>query len=109
MKRHPFLRVKLKSLAAEAGIIRHEERKANRNRDFTLQNSLSEHRKIVVRREARSTLLAYQYLRGVPYFACETPSENNPPDWESVGRMVWRYGGKKLDRIEWTECLAASI
>ncbi len=108
VKRNPYLRVKIKSLAAEAGIIRHEERIANKRRDFDLQNSLSEHRKRVVRREARSTLLAYQYLRGVPYAVCEKPNysstKNNRIDWESVERMVSRYGnGKtKLNHEEWT-------
>lgn len=103
MKRNPFLRVKLKSLAAEAKIIRQEERKANKHRDFSLQNELADHRKIVVRREARATLLAYQYLRGVPYSACETPNpdKKNPPDWDRVERMVTKYGRKNFDREQW--------
>lgn len=97
--------MKIKSLAAEAGIIRHEERIANAARDFVLQNSLSDHRKRVVRREARATLLAYQYLRGVPYSACESPNPDkcNPVDWDAVERMVKRYGRKKIDHEAWVD------
>lgn len=94
MKRNVKLRVKLKSLAEEARIIRLEERRANHHKDYELQNSLAMHRKFTVRGEARSSLLAYQYLRGVPYHVCECPSKDNPPDWEAVASMVRRFGGK---------------
>ncbi len=111
MKRNPFLRVKLKSLAAEADIIRLEERKANKYKDFTLQNELSVHRKYVVRRQARATLLAYQYLRGVPYHVCESPNpaKPNPPDWISVGKMVRRYGGKSFDHEKWLDASLSAM
>lgn len=98
MKRNPFLRVKLKSLAEEARIIRLEERRANGHRNFDLQQNLREHRIRIVRREARATLLAYQYLRGLPFASCESkaPTLDNPIDWASVQRMLKRYGGYKL-------------
>lgn len=106
MKRNPFLRVKLKSLAEEARIIKHEERKANKYKDYDLQNSLSVHRKAVVRREARATLLAYQYLRGIPYSVCEKPNPDkpNPPYWPSVESMVKRYGRvRDFDHTAWVK------
>ena len=103
MKRNPFLRVKLKSLAEEARIIRLEERRANQRRNFDLQANLREHRIMVVRREARATILAYNYLRGLPFSFCEQnkPSEMNPIDWESVKRMVRKYGRTDLDQETW--------
>lgn len=108
MKRNTFLRVKLKSLTAEAKIIQHEEKKANSFKDYSLQNELSEHRKGIVRRETRATILAYQYLRGLPYSVCESPNPNkdNPVDWSSVERMIKKYGGftkhaRAFDYTEW--------
>lgn len=69
-----YLKVKLKALAAEARIIRSEEKKAKRNKTAIheighpfgdlLINSLHHHRVVIVRREARATLWAYGYLRG---------------------------------------------
>jgi len=99
MKRNPFLRVKLKHLAAEARIIRVEERRANHHKNYQLQNQLHQHRVTVVRSAARSTLLAYQYLRGKPYRMCE----NNPEsvDWSAVKRMVKQYGGCELNEETW--------
>lgn len=95
MKANPFLRVKIKSLAQEARIIRTEESRANFRQDYLLQASLREHRIKIVRREARATLLAYQYLRGLPFASCEAkaPTTDNPIDWESVKRMLKKYGG----------------
>lgn len=91
MKRNPYLRVKLKSLAAEAKIIRGEERRANGFRDFSLQNSLREHRTSTVRDASRYTLLAYQYLRGIPYAAVEKEG-SKWIDWKPVLQMVHKYG-----------------
>lgn len=104
MKRNPYLRVKLKSLADEARTIRREETKAYDTGDYDTGNSLHLHRVGKVRREARATLLAYQYLRGIPYRACETPNpkKHNPIDWKSVGRMVRDYGGgEKFSEEDW--------
>lgn len=106
MKRNAYLRIKLKSLAAEARIIRREEKRANEYRDFDLQNSLTLHRKGTVRSEARATLLAYQYLRGIPYAACEKPNpkKHNPIDMDAVKRMVKKYGGSTAKSLtDWFE------
>ena len=99
MKRNPFLRVKLKSLAAEARIIRKEELRFRFNP--SIHDSLYLHRVKDVRREARVTLLAYQYLRGIPYKAVESLS-HTAPDWSRVERLVKKYGHTELDP-EWSK------
>lgn len=90
---HKFLKVKVKSLAAEARIIRLEERRAGHG---DLRNRLAVHRRWHVRFEARHSLLAYGYLRGIPYVAMErTTREDNSPDWDHVEQMVKRFGPPK--------------
>jgi len=64
-----FLKVKIKSLAAEARIIRLEERRAGKSN--TLREQLYRHRTVDVRREQRASLLAYAFLRGRPLAAVE--------------------------------------
>lgn len=100
MKRNPELKIKLKSLAAEARIIRQDETKAYKLGDYSTGNSLHNHRTQVVRPEARATLLAYQYLRGVPYAACEQ-SPKTDPKWHRVNGMVKKYGGNSFDYEKW--------
>ena len=64
---HPIVRskfkVKIRSLAAEAGIIRQEESKAGTD---SHRGILTAHRTGIVRSEARHTQLAYAFLRDVP-------------------------------------------
>lgn len=91
MDQRVYLKVKIKSLAAEAKIIRAEERK---NKYF--RTGLSSHRKTVVRSEARHTLLAYGFLKGKRYRDLE-PTAKNKPDWDRVRRMVEKYGIKIPD------------
>lgn len=81
-----YLKVKLKSLAAEAKIIRLEEK---RNKHF--RNGLWLHRTTVVRSEARHTLLAYGFLKGRTYAQLERKCEH-APDWERVKKMIEKYG-----------------
>jgi hypothetical protein len=81
-----YLKVKIKSLAAEAKIIRTEERKNKKARQ-----GLAEHRRTVVRNEARHSLLAYGFLRGKTYHQLETKCHQEP-NWDKVGRMVEKYG-----------------
>lgn len=81
-----FLKVKVKSLAAEARIIRREER-----RNPELRGDLAAHRREVVRKEARHSLLAYGYLRGRSYRAMERTTHAEP-SWAEVERMIRRYG-----------------
>jgi len=99
MKRNPYLRVKLKSLAEEARIIRVEEKRANLARDYELQGCLRWHRIDIVRKASRETLLAYQYLRGIPYSVVEKEGSEEP-NWKSVLSMIRRYGNYPLDRTE---------
>lgn len=115
------LKVKIKSLAEEARIIRLEERKAlglssapaaagyvpsgkpggpkkprrkgPASRDPKLYLSLHTHRTYDVRREQRSALLAYAFIRGKAYAGCEKPGKDNPPDLERVARLVEKFGG----------------
>ena len=58
------LKVKIKSLAEEARIIRREERKLDWKTDQAKRFKLWVHRTFDIRREARATLIAYAYLRG---------------------------------------------
>ena len=81
------LKVKIKSLAEEARIIRAEERKL----PGPQRSSLRDHRVTVVRRASRHTLLAYAFLRGKRYRATERTSRTSP-DWSTVEKMIKKYG-----------------
>ena len=101
------LRVKVKSLAAEARIIRLEEHRAKGRRkcgsgvhpdykawlgrDDERRVSLYFHRIRDVRKEARSALLAYAFLRGRDYATCEKPAKHNPPDLKRVRQLVEKF------------------
>lgn len=92
-----YLKVKIKSLAAEAAIIRREERGCYDKRPGTLWDGLNHHRRHDVRREARAALLAYGFLRGVAYSAIEGKSYaamfNLPhPSTARVRDLVKKYG-----------------
>jgi|TARA_R110000744_G_scaffold351934_6_gene457824 hypothetical protein len=102
MKRNPYLRVKLKSLAIEAAIIRREEQVANKSNSYDTQNQLRIHRVGKVRRASRETLLAYQYLRGVPYAACEKP-KSKPVDIKAIEKMCKDYGILDQSITDWME------
>jgi hypothetical protein len=85
-----FLKIKLKSLAAEARIIRAEERKTSEE----LRHELHLHRVRDVRGEARATHIAYGFIRGTPYGRVEAEgSAMNIDMWKRVEAMVWKYGG----------------
>lgn len=86
MDRRVCLKIKLKSLAEEARIIRKEEKKGTRFRA-----ELEEHRKGIVRYEARHTHLAYGFLRGRKLEQIEK-NPKNKPDWNKVRKMIERYG-----------------
>ena len=87
-----FLKVKVKSLAAEARIIRREERRFPG--DSSTRAQLQGHRRDVVRREARHSHLALAYLRGRAYRQVEQTCHRDP-DWEAVARMIKKYGPPK--------------
>lgn len=96
------LKVKIKSLAEEARIIRAEELKAVRRKspDVQLHDSLRHHRVWDVRREQRSAMLAYAMLRGKEYrkVECERKKNEsgytlNQPDYNRVRQLVEKFGG----------------
>ena len=95
-----FLRVKIKSLAAEARIIRQEE---GRFRDLWHHQQtgpflgLKLHRTQDVRKEARSALLAYGFLRGVPYSKIEAKCWE-APDWFRIMQIVTKFGETQIRR-----------
>jgi hypothetical protein len=93
-----FLKIKLKSLAAEARIIHAQERKTRGAYNDT-RESLHRHRIDVVRRESRATHLAYGFLRGRKFKQMERKSVV-PPDWDKVASMVKKYGATKLEAFE---------
>jgi len=84
-----FLKVKVKSLAAEAAIIRMEETRSRGE----LRSSLRFHRQHDVRREQRCAQLAYGYLRGVPMARIE-PGAKTEPDWDRVRILIKKFGPK---------------
>ena len=88
--RREMLRVKVKSLMAEARIIRAEER-----RTFgVLQHELWSHRTNELRREARASHIAYGLIRGLTMEQMERKSYTKP-DQARVDAMVKKYGPKQ--------------
>lgn len=89
----PFLRVKIKSLASEARIIRHEELKYKpriTKRDDSTYFELRNHR-LQIRCDARSALLAYGLLRGRTYKQLEAKCYANA-NWTQVRDNLTRFG-----------------
>lgn len=89
-----MLKVKIKSLADEARIIRREEVKALRGPrpDYVLYLELRNHRVGDVRREQRVSLLAYAFLRNKPLAACEPKHIGQQIDWNRVLQLVLKFG-----------------
>jgi len=96
-----FLKIKLKSLAAEARIIRAQERKTKGKWNGT-REALYLHRVKDVRSEARSTHLAYGYLRGRTRCQIENKCVVEP-DWKRVEAMVKKYGALDAKFAAWKE------
>lgn len=100
--RREMLRVKLKSLAAEAKIIRKEERRSWGG----LRESLHLHRINEVRQEARATHLAYGFIRGLMLGQMEPIRYVGEPAWriksldeslfKRVNQLIAKYGPKGL-------------
>lgn len=86
-------RVKIKSLAEEASIIRLEEKRCvgvSRDSD---RGCLTYHRKLVVRNEQRATLIALAFIRGVPYRVLEkegSKSVDNKAVLRILVSLAWR-------------------
>lgn len=85
--RREMLKVKIKSLAEEARIIRREEHRTRGE----LRNELREHRVGIVRSEARATHIAYGLIRGRSLDRIE-PGAKRQPDWKKIESMCKRYG-----------------
>lgn len=79
--------MKIKSLAAEAAIIRFEERRTKGD----LRASLRNHRVEVVRQEQRSSLLAYGLLRGRSYAQLEKGAKT-PADHSRIATLLHSFG-----------------
>jgi hypothetical protein len=90
------LRIKVKALAAEAAIIRQEERRVC----GLVRWGLQQHRKTVVRRAARESLLAYGLLRGAPYARMERACRT-APDLGAVATVAKRFGGDPAAVAAW--------
>jgi hypothetical protein len=88
MDQRVYLKVKVKSLAAEAKIIRKEEKRASR---LSIRIGLRDHRVGIVRHEARHAQLAYGFLKGRSYAEMEGGSKQ-APDWNKIRKMVEKYG-----------------
>jgi hypothetical protein len=92
------LRIKIKTLAAEAKYIKFEQRKFPRGkREHEVFQSLHFHRVHLVRPAARSGLLAYGYLRGRSYEQLEQKCYEKP-DWKEVQDLLVRFG--RMSRME---------
>lgn len=118
-----YLKVKIKSLADEARIIRKEERKALKNAKYylnkqghedacneaySLYHGLNAHRCFNVRSESRAALIAYAFLRGQPFSVLNEKLPDigqfgdfttlsytgNTSLWARVGRLIYKYGWK---------------
>ena len=114
-----YLSIKIKSLAAEAVIIRKDENRyraqSKRKPRFvdgkdtwasdhvggqcastsrTTWLGLKSHRRQEVRSEARSALLAFGFLRGTPYRAMEAKCWDDP-NWSRIATLVSKYSDRK--------------
>lgn len=123
--------MKIKSLAAEARIIRGDEHRAIRRRRkafaavrkpgdskkfyahvdglWRLYLTRKEHRNTVVRNEQRSSLLAYGFIRGKAYGPMEKPADDNPPDLDRVLAIVNKFGGQKVEKAVLLSWVAGTL
>lgn len=89
-----LLRVKIKSLAEEARIIRFEEKRAGKWEE--LRNRLHQHRVIDVRQEARVAHIAYGLIKGRTLERIE-PKSKTEPNWKRVHDLLKKYGSYAAD------------
>lgn len=90
------LRIKIKSLAAEATIIRNEARKVKGMVKWGLNN----HRTETLRNYARHNLLAYGLLKKIPYSTIEQKCEK-VPNFKMILEIAKRFGASDADAIAW--------
>lgn len=97
------LKVKIRSLAEEAKIIRAEEKKIISDNSIywiRARSALRHHRTNEVRKEARAALLAYALIRGVPYHSVERP-KSKEIDIKAVQRIVDKFGVRGMSVVDW--------
>ena len=99
-----YLKIKILSLQAEARIIRREEGRwiINGKRNHPIRLGLRIHRKGEVRREQRSALLAYAFLRGRRYKQLEATCYETP-HYQRVRDLVCKYGTNDNRDAVWQE------
>lgn len=90
--RREMLKVKIKSLAEEARIIRKEEQRTWGE----LRNELHVHRVGVLRRESRHAHIAYGLIRGRSLDRIE-PGSKKPIDEKKIRTLLQRYGPSSLE------------
>lgn len=116
MSRATHLKIKIATLAAEARIIRRDERKAlghgrqglkvGINPDFISRhyrdfNDLRDHRIGIVRSVTRTNLLAYGFLKGRSYAELEVKT-NSVPDFKAVRKNAQTFSDGPWDEVRWT-------
>ena len=102
------LKIKAKSLAEEAKIIRKEERKLldiPKNSEYAIsETELTFHRKWDVRNEARATQLAIAYLKGKKYKDVERKIHDRELllvyIFPRVFKMIQKYGDGKIKQFD---------
>lgn len=66
------------------------------------RHELNTHRKVVIRRAARATQLAYAYCRCRLYLVTERPDSNLfTLDYKEIARMIRQYGGAGRANVQW--------
>lgn len=104
-----YLKIKIKSLADEAQIIRQEERKVlgffrrareekHRNAHLDTYVGLRTHRRHDVRDESRAAQLAYAFVRDIPYSQVEKKCKVTP-DWERIERIAGKFSADPDPRV----------
>ncbi len=108
-------RVKIKSFAEEARIIKSEIKKTSKIVKAielgvwgtfyeSVAGDLRHHYVEVVRKEQRHTLLAYAFFRGRPYKQIENKTDN-PPDANKIKRILKSLSGNSdlTEIINWLQ------
>lgn len=98
-----YIKIKIKSLAEEAKMIRQEENKcSNAARKvehkqgwYAVREGLHNHRKLQVTPECRAALVAYGFLRGRTYNEVEGAAKTEP-NWKRVEALVTTYGSRYI-------------
>lgn len=83
-----YLKVKVKHLAAEARIIRHEEASLRGMSKWSLQH----HRKTTVRDAARTAQMAYALLRNKTFLSTMPGCTPSSADIQEVKRLAKKFG-----------------